>query len=72
MKSIEQKRRVSFYQWGLSLAIQNCDFGWGLSDKERSEKAMKAGANRKHLPGGIRGMSQRQRRKRIRQGVLSK
>lgn len=28
------------------------------------------GGGRKHLPGGLRGMSQRQRRKRIRQGVI--
>jgi len=36
----------------------------------QSRHAATRGGGRTHLPGGRRGMSQRQRRKRIRQGIL--
>jgi hypothetical protein len=42
------------------------------ANQTESKLASTRGGTIKYLPGGLRGMSQRQRRKRIRQGILSR
>jgi len=45
-------------------------FAAAMPTISESRHKMTRGGSTKHLPGGRRGMSQRQRRKRIRQGIL--
>ena len=65
---MDATKRFAMSQHGMRMTLFQL-FSAGTITQSESKHRLTRGGRKQHLPGGLRGMSQRQYRKRVRQGV---